>query len=1762
MSNQYYKFLVERLINWFKEQRISSGSRYYLNLDQNNEVNQFYRAFEESSTIVVENFTINQKDVQFSGKMVNINDVKILFVPATDNMNSDFLVTLRNRVSLQEGKWEGTALFIVCTEILDSISGGAMNVSHGNGPFSIDKIKLELKSEIEKSTLSTSNKIILEEFKKNIILEDSMNLTLLDFAGIFSILEKSDITPDDYKTMGYFYDQQLQTFDVDNVKKRLQENKQDFQKIGGWQEYSQIEEKISNYTQSDSKTMNLLKEKDFWMDADFSKIKKGKEQLKEKNQAKIVYLTDKLNESNPDLSVFDRSRENGESKSSSKYRERYILIFKNNVQYINNQLEIKLPFDSLVKSSGINKNNSYVINNENPVEVRATSNNLEIRVNNFNENNIYGINVAYEHSAAQKYRFKIIYLPFDVMLFKNILPSYRIKMNKSKFHIQLEYAGNYKIGGMESVYDTTYSEVQNDVITISYENGANINFENINSDESENEFSLFFNDVKIPFSILDSGQKAVPRSGLFIEKNRRRSNEDLIFDGAKIINGTEKYYVYSDNKMLLNYEENIVSQKLLYCEINNSEVTGIEIDVPEKIKLDYIEICELLKKRGTILSLSYFDQELLTAANKYCDDFDKEIEQIDEERLSEKLKNLFNLGTVKIDGQVAYTPLHPVLLKYQIELLKKTGLQDIPENFIRTLNPMELVPYISENGRLLKSEFNERSPRWLFFNEFKDSNISGISRNIIASRMFDFYKHFHYLFEISPNFALNVSMYSINDDKTILKSTIDFIIKQFRDEKKGSGLENIHPVNLYINNNRNVINPIYEQFNQIVTADDFEELFSEKFTGYKIKDYANEDIIKMLKLRINIYHNFNGQPYSHVSFYKMDVESNENSFKSNKLDMNYTLNGLISGKKYSLDGNIFTQGFGVKSDSKYLQRPLIKFMYDWNAFSVANNTETNVYQTGITNVNNVPSFESETGAFKETLEGILKNSNWVTLLDPGINLDYFSKRSDLYIIHYTDQSNTSNYESITFTNQIEQYGLIINDKLRRYDENIINGKDASLNIIKSFNVINGEWLLKIIGDKRNRDIVIEKLSIISAYKELMGILDSEYIVWVPISLEEILRVSGMVGMSQKEGLFTAKNLGMTGATSDDLLFMGIEIGEELKIHLFPVEVKVGQNNSDVISKATSQVFNTAEIINEKLNVKDDFKAEYYRNFFITIYLGNLKKMFDNELISTENYHKIELNFDKLLNDDFIISTDLNKYYGQAFIISFGAKNDSRRLLKEESFKTSITKIDLPENDAYIYASKELSEVISAINTGILGFPKESLLKNILNNNVDENILFEEKNVEYFDSLVSDIQFQNGGQENLEDSQEIKSMNIVNSKMNETSMIMESNKIEKQSQQDIFSEDTRIKLGLKKGSVDEAYWEYGNPGLSNRHMLITGKSGQGKTYFVQTLLYELANKNINSLVIDYTDGFLENQLDENFVNQMKNDNKIKFHLVKAGDKLPINPFNLQEIDYGGGTFITEEVNDMADRVSQMLDNVFDLGTQQRYSLKTAIRNGYDINGKSFTFLHLKNILSDEDEFKDGLKIVGRLDMLLSSNPFTYTEDSKNWDSYLNKTGTIHIFQLKGFQHDIQKVITEFVLWDLFNYLQSIGNTEENPIPVVLDEIQNLNFKDNSPTVKILKEGRKFGWSGIFATQSISAIKGDISSVYNASEQVNFLPLEDQVKTIANTLSLDKESNQQYQYLLSNLQKGESIIKGPMLDGNNQLVTKIESIKISGFNDRIK
>ena len=111
----------------------------------------------------------------------------------------------------------------------------------------------------------------------------------------------------------------------------------------------------------------------------------------------------------------------------------------------------------------------------------------------------------------------------------------------------------------------------------------------------------------------------------------------------------------------------------------------------------------------------------------------------------------------------------------------------------------------------------------------------------------------------------------------------------------------------------------------------------------------------------------------------------------------------------------------------------------------------------------------------------------------------------------------------------------------------------------------------------------------------------------------------------------------------------------------------------------------------------------------------------------------------------------------------------------------------------------------------------------------------------------------------------------------------------------------------------------------------------------------------------------------------------------------------------------------------------------------------------------------------------------------------------------------------------------------------PFIVVLDEAQNLSFNGNSPCGKILVEGRKFGWSGWFATQFVKgALKADeINRLENASEKIYFHPNENSISDIAGNLSTDNSDRKMWEQKLSKLNKGQCIVHGHLRNSKGEV-----------------
>ncbi|MCW8885044.1 MAG: DUF87 domain-containing protein [Motiliproteus sp.] len=372
----------------------------------------------------------------------------------------------------------------------------------------------------------------------------------------------------------------------------------------------------------------------------------------------------------------------------------------------------------------------------------------------------------------------------------------------------------------------------------------------------------------------------------------------------------------------------------------------------------------------------------------------------------------------------------------------------------------------------------------------------------------------------------------------------------------------------------------------------------------------------------------------------------------------------------------------------------------------------------------------------------------------------------------------------------------------------------------------------------------------------------------------------------------------------------------------------------------------------------------------------------------------------------------------------------------------------------------------------------------------------------------------------------------------------------------FHVPEKILIGTKGNTDRPVYWHFGHPKLANRHLLIFGASGSGKTYGIQCLLAELAMERVRSVIIDYTDGFLPAQVEPEFSQA----SAPKDHFV-VKDKLPLNPFRrqLQEIDPSIPA-MEESAYQVATRVASIFASVFpDTGSQQIPSLIRVIQSGLE-DDPNFNLAAVLDRLRNDS--KQGESLANKLEPLIRAEPFT-GEDDQAWGEMLGAGDNfVHILQLKALAREIQKIVTEFALWDLWDYVQNSGS-KNRPIPVILDEIQNLNHGSDSPIDKMLREGRKFGLAMILATQTTSQFSREAQDrLFQAAHKLFFKPASTEIADFAKILadSTPGISREEWKQRLTKLEKGQCWSLGPVEQSSGTFKEEAVLVNVTSLGDR--
>jgi DNA phosphorothioation-dependent restriction protein DptH len=888
----------------------------------------------------------------------------------------------------------------------------------------------------------------------------------------------------------------------------------------------------------------------------------------------------------------------------------------------------------------------------------------------------------------------------------------------------------------------------------------------------------------------------------------------------------------------------------------------------------------------------------------------------------------------------------------------------------------------------------------------------------------------------------------MGDCSQVLQGIFDY----YKDEvSRKTNPKDLRPIDLHIDGSDQYVT-MFEKMAHLYNTQDIEEEFD---LSSNFKNYSLEDLLNAFRTNVRFfaYGDEADIKYAHLSFYKLNNAKNARSRRSTvQLVSGISLDGLISDLSSNNIENQYVTGFGTKFNSA--SNLLTKMSEACNSVAVVNST-THPFRHN----QSICTLLDE--KLKFSLDKLYERSQWVTFVDPHFDHSFFKGEDDIIIVHYSDQySNASGFDAITVTRKSGQYEYLLKELLKRND---VIAKDQEIpKLIDLYNAINGEWLLKLIG-KKNTTIQMEKLSIASAIKGFLAMYAHPEVVWVPLSLEEILRVSSGAGLDKSSGLFSAKNLGAAKEHSDDLLMVGLfERDGKLNLQFYPVEVKIGDMNPTRINHAHNQVKKTYKLLYDHLNgAEADFRQVFYRNFFAKLILVSAGKMDFYNIWDEQDWSRVHSMYrEQLMSNDFEVTDMLDPYLGKYGIFAFA--NDEH--IRDISKKDDLMLFNLLLSDGYSWLIKDIEkhrqwvfEGKHTIDTALLFSTKLKAISDLAEPeviDVSSDVTTEKKKNDEIDTITEEV--------------------ALDSKNARTEF-----KIGKQG-------DIAIKFGEEVNNREKIVWKPGDTTkVMHTNTGIIGTMGTGKTQFTKSVVTQLSRasldniggKAIGILIFDYKGDYLDKEFTEATgakIYQLHN--------------LPYNPLAIDVSEHSMPLLPLH----IASTLQETISNAFNLGNKQKALLKEAIMAAYQEKGifknQPETWTRTAPTISDVCELylNDEKVAVDSLHAALSQlHDFEiFQPDGAKTRSLYDLIDGVTVIKLSGYSADIQNLVVAITLDAFYSQMQKNGhsridgNYRQLTKMVLVDEADNFLSKNFLSLRKILKEGREFGVGTILSTQFLN------------------------------------------------------------------------------------
>lgn len=1698
MLNEFYDFIAKRIFGYFQVQAdqgtLQQAESFCLKLDDEEMVQKVKGSLvlllEEMHSKGTYKYQCMDGSVFSTMTMRAKNNMEIIIAAQDQGMTSDFLgASLRNAAN--EAKMP---LLMITANPIDSALSGSRNMAASGMPFYSENLMKDIRKMVSENTkLSPVDKAILKfelERREEDVFSDKS--ALYEYRELLAIMSNGVIDSSIFPGFRLFYvdgKQEFETLSETQLKKEIKKNHDLFEQIDRSVRFGNIEADLSSdfddkFITEVTKAKNN-KEYEHWSRlftyynvlASMEKKQAKKEKPLQIDKDCITAYRDlPLNPYTHDDELFIRN----EGSQKTKKRTKSILIF--NTDHFP-ETSLRVECNIKVPNAGIDNEQEAFEREGKALIFKFAEAPLQFRK----------ITITDEINKIA-YVLKICIISISARyLMPTIKTSFVIdyKKNKKKSKIKLLGVGT----------DLSFNQAGEDVVANKLEDNQDYSCDyktRLNLYASEDDLasygngisiSVSFAGVEVPFVLYPDEAKSQEITGRRILRDKFASqcSFTITCDG-QIQRDSQEYFVKENLLRELNLENNIIRNKVLagsvngYHEERNPSISTCKLHISNVLEMAYCEYLEAFRKNETTPTLAYIGSEALkNAAEKYLHAFIAQFSEIEEQKpLTPEQQDCLLLGTLTVgdeNDEIILTPFHALNVAYQLALLEERGFEQTADVIIDRLNSVYLLPYIQRRKKVYRVSDQMFSMEWKYYAPVENRKYMGGRKyvpKLVEDKITEFTSHFRYLFDEINNYRIKINLINMGDCCEILQGIAQYYCHAV---KKTPDVDKLLEFEIHVY----TVDYLDNAFNYLKDQNGL-RLFLEKEKLSIDSGTAMNDLEGILAKKLKCYfHQDVGENYSyaHMTFYEMESEITSEMATMDQIATGVSLGGILSGVPSSRYGVRYRTGFGAKYARK---TKLEKVAELFNSISQVSDSG-NPYQPGV-GISTQIDIDAE-----KKMDGIYSSSNWVVFVDPKVDLDFFCEKeasSDLLIIHYSDQyTSSSGYDAITVTQKSKQYSKVIQEYLL---ERGINADTKQISqVINLFNAVNGDWLLRLVSSKKtvgiNKDSTFsrEKISIVAAIKLMLAYLKHPDILWVPLSMEEILRVSGGAGLSQNEGILSAKNLGFEkGPTSDDLLFIGLYKKEDLlHVYYYPTEVKTGNNQNAVISKAFEQASSTADGLENALNPQDEdiheITHKVNRNFMMQLLINSCKKMQVYHVDDTQDWNvALDEYREKLLNEDYVISDDIREAIGKGAVLSF----KKGLVHRKTSFKEDVINfIEVPEADEYGLILKDVEEI--ALNLNVAGGEIAPLRKmDISKLNGDVTGI---QVSPYMD--VSKDGVSNEAKENIEDFKGAIAKEDINDNLNKPDH--ERNDLEKKDE-DTTERGIQVRFGTNRLDASAVLWKPNDTDqIFHTNTGIIGTMGTGKTQFTKSLitqLYREQGKNVDGLpigilIFDYKGDYNESKAD--FVSATSANVLKPYHL-------PFNPLALTK----SATFKPLLPIHTANAFKDTLAKVYGLGAKQQDALFQCILDAYHRVGiregdpKSWddeapTFETVYQIYMNDEDIKKTDSLAAAMNKLHQFQVFE--GNSSNTKSLFEMLQGVVVIDISGYDPDIQSLVIAITLDLFYSQMQASGSSKLSGTyrqltkMILVDEADNFMSQGFPSLKKILKEGREFGVGTILSTQ---------------------------------------------------------------------------------------